>query len=119
MDVLFKAYPVISGQCLEVLDSQIPTENKVEVTPLTSEDGPAILEQMLSTRCRTVTKHQRKIILDAFTHCPLPLYLKIATDVAAKWHSYDQIEPDAISSDMPSKGPYLFFCFFRGLDYFC
>ena len=109
--MLPKLYGVISGQCLDVLDNQIPIENKVEVTPLTSEDGPAILEQMLSAKCRTLTEHQRKIILDAFTHCPLPLYLRIATDVGTKWHSYDQIEPDAISSDMPSTGPYLLFSF--------
>ncbi len=50
---------------------------------------------------RTVNDEQRKIILNAFNGCPLPLYLRLATDIALKWHSYTEVSKDDIAADMP------------------
>ena len=35
-----------------------------------------------------LTTNQRQIVLDSFTHCPLPLYLKLSFDRSLRWRSY-------------------------------
>ena len=91
----------LPGQCLDILKGFLPEEQLLEVKPLTVVDGSPILDKMLSAENRTVTETQRKIVLDAFEKCPLPLYLRLAADVALRWHSYDTIDPDELSPDMP------------------
>jgi len=101
----FDVFPVVSilpGQCLDVLKAFLPTDNLLEVSPLEQHEGPAILDQMLSGAGRRVTSSQRDVIMSAFERCPLPLYLRLAADVAVSWRSYDQVAVDEFPVDVPS-----------------
>ncbi len=86
---------------LDILRAHLPEENFLEVTKLTVSDGPLILDKMLEAKKRALTDEQRVIVLNAFSKCPLPLYLRLAVDVATKWHSYDDVEPSELAIDMP------------------
>jgi len=92
----------LPGQCLDVLKAFLPAENVLEVLPLEQHEGPAILDQMLSIAGRKVTSSQRDVIMSAFARCPLPLYLRLATDIAVRWRSYDQVTVDEFPADVPS-----------------
>ena len=92
----------LPGQSLDVLKAFLPAENVLEVLPLEEHEGPAILDQMLSIAGRKVTSSQRDVIMSAFTRCPLPLYLRLATDIAMRWRSYDQVSLDEFPADVPS-----------------
>ena len=90
----------LPGGCLDVLESFVPQDNILEVTTMTPEDGPEVLDKMLAVHDRTLTDAQRQIVLDAFNGCPLPLYLRLAVDVAARWRSYDQVTSEDLAADM-------------------
>jgi len=92
----------LPGQCLDVLRAFLPAENVLEVLPLEQHEGPAILDQMLSIAGRKLTSSQRDVIMSAFARCPLPLYLRLATDIAMRWRSYDQVSVDEFPADVPS-----------------
>lgn len=80
----------------------------VKVLPLDMSDGPPILAKLLSSSGRTVTDDQKQLILDSFSRCPLPLYLRLCVDIAVRWRSFDQIKADALASDMPGMITLLF-----------
>ena len=48
----------------------------------------------------SLTSTQRDIVLEAFRRCPLPLYLRLAVDVARRWASYDVISMTSLPADM-------------------
>ena len=91
----------IPGSCLNALKAHLPQDQLIQVPNMTSADGPLLLDQMLAAQGRKVTPDQRKILLDAFAKCPLPLFFRLAVDIAIKWHSYDEIAKDEIADDMP------------------
>ena len=91
----------LPGQCLDVLQSFLPRENILEVTPMRKSDGGSILDKMVAVQGRTLNGEQRLLVLNAFEKCPLPLYMRLAVDIALRWHSYDHISPDELADDMP------------------
>ena len=90
----------IPGDCLDVLKSHLPERNFMHVPHMTTEEQEEAMEMILENNNRVVTDAQKKILVDAFVQNPLPLYLKMAADVATKWHSYDEISPDMLASNM-------------------
>jgi len=92
----------LPGQCVDVLSAFLPSDNVLQVAPLDEHEGPAILDQMLSNAGRRVTSGQRDVIMSAFTRCPLPLYLRLAADMAVRWRSYDQVSQDELPADVSS-----------------
>ena len=99
----------LPGQCLDVLKAFLPTENLLQVVPLQQHEGPAILDQMLSSAGRRITSSQRDVIMSAFARCSLPLYLRLAADIAVAWQSYDQVSLDEFPVDVPSLVDKLFY----------
>ena len=87
-------------ETLDILDSFIPKDNLLEVKTLNLSDGPLILDQMLGAQGRTLSPVQKKVVLDRFENCPLPLYLRLASDIAVRWRSTDEISSDDIAPDM-------------------
>lgn len=85
----------------DILKSRLDQKYIVEVKRLELSEGPEILKLMLEQQHRTLTDEQHKLVLEKFSRCPLPLYLRLATDIALRWRSYDEIESDDIASDMP------------------
>jgi len=92
----------LPGQCLDVLKAFLPAQNLIHVAPLQQTEGPVILDQMLSCAGRRITATQREVIMSAFARCPLPLYLRLAVDIAVRWRSYDEVTLDELPGDVPS-----------------
>ena len=64
----------------------------VPVPDLPSEDVSDILAKWLKMENRTLQAYQLQVVKDAFTHCPLPLFLKISYDEACRWRSYFTVD---------------------------
>ena len=101
LDVL-RSLSTLPGQCLDVLRAFLPAENMLQVPQLEQHEGPAILDQMLSSAGRRIMSSQREVIMSAFARCPLPLYLRLAADIAVRWRSYDDVTLDDLPADVPS-----------------
>ena len=86
---------------LDILQRSVPEENIVEVKQLDMNEGPKILNKMLGIENRKITEDQRNIIMKAFAGCPLPLFLRLAADIALRWRSYDDVTDADIAEDMP------------------
>ena len=52
------------------------------------ETASLILDAWLKDAGHVVTDAQKKVVMDAFDQCPLPLFLKLANDEALRWKSY-------------------------------
>lgn len=82
---------IISGtpQCFNSdFLSNIPNNNKLTLSKLSSFAAEAILDNLLGKQQRKIQDFQKKIILDNYTQVGLPLYLTIAAAEAAQWRSY-------------------------------
>jgi len=79
----------LRGHYLEKLKSFVGKENLLELQPLLSNDSKEILTELLKKEKRTLTSQQYQYILKKFTKNGLALYVKIASNEAIKWHSYN------------------------------
>ena len=70
----------------------------IEVKPLPTATGKEIIQSYLSSRGRTVTTEQKKLIVDCMGHEPSPLFLKLFLDKALSWRSVTPV--DAIRVEM-------------------
>ncbi|KAJ8318732.1 hypothetical protein KUTeg_003823 [Tegillarca granosa] len=61
-----------------------------EIPALSYDTANAIIERYLLQKRRTLTQHQRQLLLSAFSRSPGPLFLKLLLDEAIKWKSYTQ-----------------------------
>ena len=52
------------------------------------DDAGVILDNWMNAAGRTILEKQKNYVMDAFQKCPLPLYLKLASDEALRWKSY-------------------------------
>ena len=81
---------------LDNLRSMHPDENcYVEIPNLPLETGVAIIKKYLLKHDKKVTEKQEKLLMNTFSKCPGPLFLKLILEEALKWRSYtmcDQIE---------------------------
>ena len=66
----------------------LPEDCLIEVPPIPMDEAELILDSWLHAANRALTAEQKKLVLDAFAKCPLPLYLKLAFDEACRWKSY-------------------------------
>eukprot|EP00026_Physarum_polycephalum_P000372 Phypoly_transcript_00372.p1 GENE.Phypoly_transcript_00372~~Phypoly_transcript_00372.p1 ORF type:complete len:1575 (+),score=217.10 Phypoly_transcript_00372:123-4847(+) len=64
-------------------------------------DGLPMLQNWLKFENRALTAQQQAIAMAAFSHCPLPLYLRVATDIMIKWPSYLPEENATLGNDLP------------------
>ncbi len=80
----------LPGECLSSLQAKLPTSALVEVGPMASSEGAEILDRGLTEAGRTLTPSQRDRILTAFQANGLPLFLRMATNEAVGWTSYNE-----------------------------
>jgi WD40 repeat protein len=73
------------------LQSKILPENILKLELLSPQYGEEALDLWLQLAGRTLQDTQRQEVLDKYTRCGLPLYLKLAVEEASKWRSYDGI----------------------------
>lgn len=74
---------------LDILEKTLDANLLLPVKFLTIEDGREIMNSILSSNSRTLTSNQKEVIIEAFAKTPLPLFLRLATDRAIKWRSYE------------------------------
>jgi NACHT domain- and WD repeat-containing protein len=89
----------LPGDCLETLINNVPTKNLLKVDPMPVEDGLAVLDTWFTEIHRTLQREQEKYILDKFSECRIPLYLKLAFEEGRLWKSYEPLVE--LSSDIP------------------
>ncbi|MHA1268489.1 MAG: DUF4062 domain-containing protein [Candidatus Helarchaeota archaeon] len=80
----------LTGKSFSILKNDFPSENLIQLEPMSIEDGKKLLEYWLEEKGRTLTKPQFDYILEKFKQNGLPLYLKIAFENAIDWKSYTQ-----------------------------
>ena len=68
----------------------------IEVPDVTDDAAANILTSWLASRNRRLTEHQEQVVLQAFSQCRLPLYLKLAFDQATLWNSYTPVEESTL-----------------------
>ncbi|XP_064598836.1 uncharacterized protein LOC135465527 [Liolophura sinensis] len=71
------------------------TKQFLEVPTLPDKDVSSILDSWLTLENRRLTTDQKTAVLDAFKHCPIPLFLKLSFDEACRWKSFERPE-DAV-----------------------
>ena len=76
------------GEYLVALRNKLPRDNIFELSPLSLEEGNLLLDHWLNDAGRKLQDFQRKEILDKFSACGWPLYLKHAFEEARCWKSY-------------------------------
>ena len=64
----------------------------VQVPELSLSNVSDIISASLKHVQRSLSNKQKKVVIEAFQHCPLPLFLKISLDEAFKWKSYHKLE---------------------------
>lgn len=75
--VLLSTLPNPEFGILDRLRQLFSEDRFIEVTNLDPEDGKEILQSWLSRANRSLNKAQYKLLLDAFSNCPSPLFLKV------------------------------------------
>ncbi|XP_061198397.1 NACHT domain- and WD repeat-containing protein 1-like [Saccostrea echinata] len=74
---------------LDNLRALLPDEKcYVEIPKLPRETGVAIINKFLSKHKKKITERQEKVLINSFSKCPGPLFLKLILDEALKWRSY-------------------------------
>ncbi len=77
-------------QELTFLRARLPDEHILTLTPLDSEAGQAMLNDLLAeSPRRTLTRSQKHAVLSAFAIQGLPLYLRLLASEARRWRSFD------------------------------
>ncbi|XP_075695609.1 uncharacterized protein LOC142661658 [Rhinoderma darwinii] len=62
--------------------------NIIQIPPLSLVEIDDMIEFRLNRDCRKLTGHQRKVLLEACTACPLPLYAVCSYMESHQWTSY-------------------------------
>ena len=78
----------------------LPNDNVILVRSLSQTEGPVILREMMKSSNRKLTDEQTRRVIQLFTNCPLPLYLRLVVDVASSWKSYDSADSVIIGNDV-------------------
>lgn len=87
------------GGCYRTLTRLVPKDNFVPVGRLEAQEGEQLLKQWLQRVNRTLQPGQQQAILEGFAQSGLPLYLKLAFELAWRWRSSDPIP--ALRPDVP------------------
>ncbi|NIM99299.1 MAG: NACHT domain-containing protein [candidate division Zixibacteria bacterium] len=78
------------GEYLIALRNKLPQDNIFELGPLSLEEGGILLDHWLKDAGRKLRDFQRKEVLNKFSACGWPLYLKLAFEEAHLWKSYTE-----------------------------
>ena len=88
----------LPGECLQALEGKVPESNRIQVNPMSIEEGNAILAKWLHTIGRTLQEAQKNLVMENFSRQGFPLYLKLAFEEARQWKSYDKV---GLNEDIP------------------
>lgn len=89
------------GVELERLRQRLGDEQVVEVPGLSGDDGAGLLAHWLGSTGRTLQPEQERAVLSAFAQSGgLPLHLRLASEEARLWASWDEAE--TLPADVPA-----------------
>lgn len=75
--------------CLTNMKQLMPfAKQYIEVPPLPLETADHIISMMLNHKNCRLTKLQKRYLLECFSSCSYPLYLKLLVDESLSWKSY-------------------------------
>jgi NACHT domain- and WD repeat-containing protein len=80
----------LPGKCRSVLEKTLPPRNVILLKLMSREEGKDLLEKWLSNEGRRLRLDQELEVLDKFTICGMPLYLKVAFEEISRWKSYTE-----------------------------
>ncbi len=89
----------LPGPYLDSVKQKLPKSRFVELQSMTTVEGTTLLDLWLEEAQRTLQPEQHKYLINKFSQCGLPLYLRLAFDSARYWKSYERL-PE-ISDDVP------------------
>lgn len=72
----------------------------MKVPSLGKVDQAQLLESFLQRLHRQLTPEQASYLHNNFLYCPTPLYLRVACDIACKWHSFTEINYCCLEPNM-------------------
>ncbi|XP_067673031.1 NACHT and WD repeat domain-containing protein 2-like [Haliotis asinina] len=91
--------PESQHECLQRIQGMVTSRGHfVQVPKLPDGEATGILDKWLETAGRKLTKGQRGVINAAFQQCPLPLFLKLAFDVARRWRSFTPVDETVLET---------------------
>ncbi|MCP4432710.1 MAG: DUF4062 domain-containing protein, partial [Gammaproteobacteria bacterium] len=79
-----------SGKALERIRDHIEANNIVRLDKLSEESIPTLISKLLKDQNRTLNEEQLKVLSQRAGRSGLPLYLKLATDIALRWRSHEE-----------------------------
>ena len=94
--IVFSAIP---GPNLEKLNLKMPAIQQFELKSMSMADGKTLLSQWLEVARRTLQSEQFEHVINKYTRCSTPLFLRLAFEDACRWRSYDPL-PE-MSEDVP------------------
>ncbi|KAJ8320337.1 hypothetical protein KUTeg_001924 [Tegillarca granosa] len=83
---------------IHLLKSMFPSDNFVSVPKLGEALSEVILKSWLKGQNRTLTQEQFGIVLNAFKHCSLPLYVNLVFEHVLSWRSYTPLDQCRLSA---------------------
>ena len=78
------------GEFLVPLKHKLPEDNLIELGPMSLEEGEVLLNYWLREAGRTLQDFQRREIIEKFSNCSWPIYLKLTFEEARLWKSYSE-----------------------------
>ncbi|MBN1387603.1 MAG: DUF4062 domain-containing protein [Bacteroidales bacterium] len=76
------------GEYLVAIRNRIPQDSIYNLEPMSISEGELLLDRWLKDTGRKLQDFQKKEVLDKFSACGWPLYLKLAFEEARLWKSY-------------------------------
>ncbi|MFT4929239.1 MAG: WD40 repeat protein [Phenylobacterium sp.] len=83
---------VADGDTLHALRAELPAESFFPVPEMNEAQGATLLRHLMQAQNRVLPPLQQQLILQPFASADngIPLYLKVAAGIAAKWRSFDR-----------------------------
>jgi len=83
------------------LSRRLPEGTFYDLEPMPVNEALALLELWLADTNRCLQEWQRREVLEKFSACPYPLYLKLAFEEARRWRSYFPKCRTILATDIP------------------
>ncbi|XP_054845628.1 uncharacterized protein LOC129336525 [Eublepharis macularius] len=87
--------------CLQELEKRTVKESILQIPPLTCGEINEIISSWLEKDCRRLCGHQRDLLMEACTACPLPLYVSCAYKESCLWTSFSPETEVCLPQNIP------------------
>jgi hypothetical protein len=81
----------LPGPYLDSIKQKLPRSRFVALDSMATAEGATLLHRWLADTRRTLQPDQDAYLINKFSRCGLPLYLRLAFESARHWKSYDLV----------------------------